>query len=233
MKNDEFADLMLWGHSLNDFCEMFALTEKDLQASILDCCSGPDSFNAELTKQGGRVVSCDPLFGKSISVLTPEIQRVFSKQLDEVTKHEERFIWDESISLDELAKARTANIELFLQDYTKGLEEQRYVYSELPDLSLEENQHFDLALCSHALFANSKNQTLEFHLQAIKNLCQVASEVRIFPLVDSAGEISPLVGPVMQALYHEDLALEFKAVPYQFQSKGNAMLKVFARSCEI
>ena len=23
MKNDEFEDLMLWGHSLNDFCEMF------------------------------------------------------------------------------------------------------------------------------------------------------------------------------------------------------------------
>jgi hypothetical protein len=40
---------------------MFALIPGDLLGKILDCASGPSSFNAELTAEGHEVTSCDPL----------------------------------------------------------------------------------------------------------------------------------------------------------------------------
>ena len=52
-----------WGRSLKEYDKMFQLSgEEILSKKILDCGGGPSSFNAEMTKKGGRVVSCDPLY---------------------------------------------------------------------------------------------------------------------------------------------------------------------------
>ncbi len=48
-----------WGRSLDEYRRMFALTDSDLEKRILGCADGPASFNAELTANGGSVVSCD------------------------------------------------------------------------------------------------------------------------------------------------------------------------------
>ena len=42
--------LVLWGHSLVDYREMFVLDEQ-LTKRLLDCYPGPASFNAELNKK--------------------------------------------------------------------------------------------------------------------------------------------------------------------------------------
>lgn len=39
-----------WGRSFDEYVRMFALTDADLNRSILGCADGPAAFNAELTK---------------------------------------------------------------------------------------------------------------------------------------------------------------------------------------
>jgi hypothetical protein len=41
---------------------MFALTDRELGLTIVDCGSGPASFNAGATRRGGHIVSCDPIY---------------------------------------------------------------------------------------------------------------------------------------------------------------------------
>ena len=57
-------------------------------------------------------------------------------------------------------------------------------------------------------------------------MCRVATEARIFPLMESYGEYSSHMEPVVQRLeaggYHADV----RAVPYEFQRGGNEMLVV-------
>lgn len=227
-----YKDIILWGHSLVDYSEMFTLSDADLNGKILDCCSGPGSFNAELTKRGGHVISCDPLYNLSLEAITEKIDHVFSDMISIVTANKDRFIWTTVHSPAELALHRKENIKIFLADYLKGLGEGRYQAAQLPNLPYQ-SYEFDLALCSHYLFAHSPDQSIDFHVTSIKNLCAIAREVRIFPLLDSLGEIPSIVGPVMQTLNQENYGIEIKAAPYQFQKKGNAMMRVWAQTCKV
>lgn len=230
--NKAYQDILLWGHSLESYTKMFNLTEAELKLPILDCCGGPASFNTELTAQGGDVISADPLFELNEKKMKERIDMVFKEMLDAVETHKERFIWDSINSPMELAAIRKANINKFLGDFPMGFAEGRYVADAPPNLHFQHFQ-FDLAVCSHYLFANSPEQTVDYHVAAIENLVDVAKEVRIFPLLDSMGEIPELVGPVSQGLHEKGLGVEIRAVDYEFQKKGNAMLRVWAQECEV
>ena len=48
-----------WGRCLDEYIGMFSLTSSDLKLAILDCAGGPASFNAEMNRQGQKVISCD------------------------------------------------------------------------------------------------------------------------------------------------------------------------------
>jgi hypothetical protein len=56
---------------------MFALTPGDLLGKILDCASGPSNFNAELTAEGPRVTSCDPLYSFTAEDIRARIGATF------------------------------------------------------------------------------------------------------------------------------------------------------------
>lgn len=227
-----YKDLVLWGHSLADYINMFSLNEENLQSKILNCYSGPNSFNAELTSKGGEVVSCDPLFALSINQLKSTIQNEFQKMLTAIKAHQDRFVWNHYQSPEALAKARKANLENFLQDYELGKNESRYITCELPHLDFQHFQ-FDLAICSHYFFAYCPDPSIEFHLKALQSLANVAKEVRIFPLLNTQGEIPTLLGPLMLTLQQLNYGVEVKSVPYEFQKKGNAMLCIYAQTCEV
>ncbi len=227
-----YKDILLWGHSLADFTEMFNLTEKDLQGKVLDFYGGPDSFNAEFTAKGGKVVSCDSIFKLSREDIEKRVETVFDEMLKIVKHNQDRFIWDKFKSPDELAEARHKNIELFLKDYEQGKADERYIACEYDHMPFKDGE-FDLALCSHYLFANCPEQTIEFHISAITELCIVARELRIFPLLNSLGEIPDFVGPLLQELNEMEYGVEIKAVPYEFQKKGNAMLRIWPQTCDV
>ena len=51
-----------FGRSLDEYKNMFALSESDLDKKIIGMGDGPASFNAEMFALGKSVVSVDPLY---------------------------------------------------------------------------------------------------------------------------------------------------------------------------
>ena len=51
-----------WGRSFEEYCRMFALADGELTLKVLGCGDGPAGFNAEATRRGASVISCDPLY---------------------------------------------------------------------------------------------------------------------------------------------------------------------------
>lgn len=92
---------------------------------------------------------------------------------------------------------------------------------------------FDLALCPDYLFTDEENQNVDFHLKQIHELARVAKEVRIFPLSDSQGFPSPLLGPVLLGLQQENYGIEVRDVTTFLHPKGSAMLRVWAQQCHV
>ncbi|HEY9296391.1 MAG TPA: hypothetical protein VIQ31_08465, partial [Phormidium sp.] len=57
-------------------------------------------------------------------------------------------------------------------------------------------------------------------------LCRVAAEVRIFPILNLSGEVSPLLEPAIRELKSQGYHLEIQQVAYEFQRGGNQLLRV-------
>ncbi len=106
-----------------------------------------------------------------------------------------------------------------------GRREGRYLAASLPSLPFRSGE-FDLALCSHLLFFYSDPLSLEFHRAALRELCRVASEVRVFPLVDVNAETSAYLDPMLAELTRAGIGVEVRSVPYEFQRGANQMLRI-------
>jgi hypothetical protein len=214
-----------WGRSLGEYQRMFALTEEDLQSSILGCADGPASFNAEATRRGAKVVSCDPLYGLDASQIQERITATYQLVLDQTQRNADEFVWDTIRSVEELGRVRMAAMRLFMDDYEKGRAERRYIDAELPVLPFPDAS-VDLALCSHFLFLYAVHLDEAFHLAAIREMCRVATEARIFPLVALGGRPSPHLEPALAALRQSGYSASVETVPYEFQKGANQMLRV-------
>ena len=77
------------------------------------------------------------------------------------------------------------------------------------------------------LFLYSDLLSEDFHVRSILELCRVANEVRIFPLLTLRREPSPHLAAVRSALDSKGLASEIVRVDYELQRGGNQMLRVF------
>lgn len=214
-----------WGRSLKEYRKMFNLTPDELQLNILDCAAGPASFNAQLTAQGTRVISCDPLYEFRVEQIGERIAHTYVQIIQELRNNQEHYIWKTFSSPEDLGAVRIAAMGQFLQDFPQGIFEGRYVTAQLPQLPFQ-TQEFELALCSHFLFSYSEFFSQAFHLQAIAELCRVAREVRIFPLLTIAGDPSPYLTPVMESLSEQGYEVEIQPVGYEFQRGGDRMLRV-------
>jgi hypothetical protein len=85
---------------------------------------------------------------------------------------------------------------------------------------------FDLAICSHFLFLYSDILSFAFHQSAIAEMCRVAREVRVFPLLNYNAEPSPYLDPLLKELSDAEYNTSIEVVPYEFQHGGNKMLRV-------
>ena len=145
--------------------------------------------------------------------------------LDQTRKNREEFVWENIASVEELGKIRMSAMSIFLEDFEKGRSEGRYLPGELPHLTFRDDQ-FDLALCSHFLFLYSGQRSAQLHIDSIKEMCRVAGETRIFPLLELGSGQSRHLEPVMAALAFEHYQVEIRQVAYQFQKGGNEMMVV-------
>ena len=120
----------------------------------------------------------------------------------------------------------------FLEDYDQGNAEGRYLPHELPCLPFE-NGAFDLALCSHLLFTYSERLSADFHVNAVLEMCRVAKEFRIFPLLEMSGKPSRHVAAVCELLDGQGFRWSIEAVEYEFQGGANKMLRVWSKLAPI
>ncbi len=216
-------NIVPWGRSYAEYVAMFALSGDDLRRCILGCGDGPAAFNAQLTGQGGRIVSVDPLYAFDAEQIRDRIVATCETVLDQARQNRDDYVWDVIPSVEALGRMRMVAMETFLADFVAGRGAGRYVAGELPSLPFASGS-FDLALCSHFLFLYSSQLSPAFHLQAIREMLRVAREVRVFPLLTLEGQPSSHVAPVTAELKWEGFRVEHRRVPYEFQHGGNEML---------
>lgn len=221
----ELQKIVPWGRSFEEYIDMFLLSEHDLSKRILGCGDGPASFNAELTRRGGNIVSVDPLYACTADEIRARIADSFEQVMHQTRLNQHEFVWTRIPSVEELGRIRMKAMSDFLADYEQGRAENRYQPQELPALDFPDHA-FELCVCSHFLFLYSDHVDLDFHLAAIKELCRISKEVRIFPLLKLGTERSPHVEPVSDCFSDAGYKVSQVVVPYEFQRGGNQMLKI-------
>lgn len=214
-----------WGRSLNEYIRMFNVSPAEMRQPILDCAGGPASFNAELTQQGGCVVSCDPIYQLSVADIRQRIQATYPVIMEGVRANHAAYVWRELKSPEHLCEVRLNAMERFLSDFEQGVDQHRYQVAALPDLPFGDRQ-FNLALCGHFLFSYSDQLSVDFHVSAVQELCRVANDVRIFPILTLAGDLAPALGVVTDHLHNMGYSCQIQTVPYEFQVGGNQLLRL-------
>jgi hypothetical protein len=214
-----------WGRSFEEYVAMFSLSREDLGQRIVGCGDGPAAFNARLTRRGGRVLSVDPLYCFSADDVHRRIRETYADVMTQTRENRHEFIWKSIASVEELGRIRLAAMEEFLSDFPPGKAQGRYVAGALPGLPFADGE-FEMALCSHLLFLYSEHLSEEFHVASIMELCRIASEVRIFPLLEMGSTVSRHLDGVTRILRDRGYAVAVVPVDYEFQRGGNRMMLV-------
>jgi hypothetical protein len=214
-----------WGRSFAEYVRMFALSADDLSGRILGCGDGPASFNAEATAHGHRVVSIDPVYRFNADEIQRRVEETSPEIVRRMVENPERFVWTHFDTPEAVADARLSAMRGFAADYETGRHEGRYLEASLPRLPLADGA-FDLALSSHFVFLYSDELSYAFHLEAIREMCRVAREARVFPLLDMQSRVSAHLEPVTEQLTVEGYTFERRRVDYEFQKGANEMLVV-------
>jgi hypothetical protein len=222
----QLDQIVPWGRTGGEYDLMFGLSAPDLSGGVIDCGGGPASFTAEKSASGCRAVAVDPIYTFSGLEIRTRFEAVVDSMLSQVRATPDDWTWSYHRDPDDLLANRRAALERFLADYERGLREGRYLAGELPCLPFASSS-FGLAVCSHLLFLYSDLLTEEFHIRGVRELCRVAREVRIFPLLTLARKPSPHLAAVRAALKADGWSAEVVRVDYELQRDGNQMLRVF------
>jgi len=217
-----------WGRTYDEYCRMFALTVADLRLKILGCGDGPASFNAEATLRGARVISCDPIYQFTAAQIRSRVEETYDTMIEQTRQNADDFIWEEIRSVEDLGRRRMSAMSAFLDDFEAGKAAGRYVDAGLPALPFPDRS-FDLVLCSHFLLLYTTQLGEGFHRQAFLELLRLASEIRVFPILELGGKRSPLVDPMIDLIRREAFDVEIERVPYEFVRGGNEMLRIRCR----
>ncbi len=212
-----------FGRSKAEYELMFALSESDRHKSIIGIGDGPASFNAEMTASGYSVTSIDPIYQFTGAEIKSRFDACVDEIIEQVCNTPNNWVWNYHKSPEDLRANREQAIALFLEDYDRGKLEGRYLNDELPKLNFQDKQ-FHLALCSHFLFLYSDHLSFEFHLESVRELCRIAEEVRIFPLLTLAQARSPYLDEICNILANEGITSDIISVNYELQKGGNQVI---------
>ncbi len=221
----------MWVYSLTDYRQLFDLHDEDLTKSILDFPGGISSFNAQMKKLGHFVVSADEIYDQDANEIKALAENIYVHAKEHLETNLELLKSPNEAVLQSIEKTWSQSQGAFLKDYTAGQSEGRYVFASLPKLPFKDQQ-FQLMLCSDLLFHEQARSGMDPNA-VVSELCRVAEEVRIFPLLDETGQTSELLGPLMLELQQQDYGLEVREVPYEQHQGGNAMLRIWSTHCVV
>jgi len=214
-----------FGRSLAEYKCMFALSDEDLDRTIIGVADGPASFNADMSEMGKAVVSVDPLYAFRAEEIERQFHAVVDRIIAQVKATPDDWVWSNHRSPEHLKENRENVLRRFLTDFEIGKTEGRYVVGELPRIDFGSSD-FQLALCSHFLFLYSGHLTYEFHRASVLEMLRLAPEARIFPLLTLMRDPSPYVQPLVDELRAEGFKVTVEKVGYELQRGGNEMLRI-------
>jgi len=210
---------------MDEYRNMFLLSDRDLNQKIIGVGDGPASFNAEMSALGKSVLSIDPLYVFPGDEIEKQFYSVVDNIIAQINDTPADWVWSYHKSPDRLKENRINVLKRFIADYDSGKTEGRYIAGELPNLDLEEDT-FGLALCSHFLFLYSDQLTYEFHKASVLKMLALAPEVRLFPLLTLALKPSPYLSPMIEELESNGFSVGVEKVSYELQRGGNEMLRI-------
>ncbi len=211
-----------WGRNMEEYIRMFRLNESDLSRRIAGFGDGPACFNCEMTERGGSVISFDPIYQFSKTDLEKRIEEVRVIVMRQMSENMDNYVWKHIKNLDELEFTRMSAMRRFLSDYEKGKAEGRYVFHELPDRFIYDDDHFDIGLSSHFLLMYT-SLGYDFHIASMTEMLRVCKEIRIFPIVDLDAHESFLTEKVID-YFKKDYKVEIVKTEYEFQKGENQLL---------
>lgn len=213
-----------WGRNIDEYREMFMLSDEDMRKRIAGFGDGPASFNYQAMISGHNVISFDPIYGFSKEQLEARIEEVRSVVMKQMSENTENYVWDKIKSLDELESVRMSAMKLFLQDYEQGLTDKRYICHELPDRIDYPDNSFDIGLSSHFLLMYT-SLGYDFHIAAISEMLRVCKQVRIFPLCDLDSSASEMIESVID-YFAKRYDVDIRRTEYEFQKGADKLLVI-------
>jgi hypothetical protein len=220
----ELKNVVPWGRNLEEYTKIFKLTDSDFNNRIISFGDGPASFNSELTKLNKTVVSLDPIYQFTKAELNQRIEETKGTVMKQMRMNLEKFVWKNIKNIDELEQIRMNAMSIFVDDYEKGKEQQRYIYHELPNKTKYDNLEFNLGLSSHFLILYSQ-LGLDFHIRSISEMLRICKEIRIFPILNLNASKSEVLEDIITH-FSIEFNVKIESSDYEFQKEGNKMLVI-------
>ena len=115
-----------WGRNLKEYVPMFSMSENDLEKHLLGCTDGPSSFNTEVMKRGGFIISFDPIYSFSALEIRERIEATYDLVVEQTRKNADEFCWDHVKSVEELGLISMSVMNQSLEDYQIGNDDQDF-----------------------------------------------------------------------------------------------------------
>jgi hypothetical protein len=220
----ELKNVVPWGRTLEEYIQIFKLTDSDLKSKIISFGDGPASFNSEMTKRGKAVVSLDPIYQFTEHELKQRIAETKETVIEQMKANQGNFIWKNIKNVSELEQIRMQAMTNFLEDFELGKKQERYIYHELPNPTEYNNLEYDLGLSSHFLILYSQ-LGIDFHIKAITEMLRICKEIRIFPILNLNATKSEVLEDIITH-FNDDFVVNIESSDYEFQKGGNKMLVI-------
>ena len=220
----ELKNVVPWGRNLEEYIQIFKLTDSDLKSKIISFGDGPASFNSEMTKLGKTVVSLDPIYQFTENELKQRIAETKETVIEQMKANQENFVWKNIKNVSELEQIRMHAMTNFLDDFEAGKKQERYIYHELPNPTKYNNLEYDLGLSSHFLILYSQ-LGIDFHIQAITEMLRICREIRIFPILNLNATKSEVLDDII-IHFDTNFIVNIESSNYEFQKGGNKMLVI-------
>lgn len=213
------------GRTYEEYMHMFNLQLADLEGRrILDCPAGACSFTAIANRLGIQVTAADIAYTFNHEQLRQKGLQDIEHAMIKMMQVQHNYVWDMFTSIEALKSHRLQALSDSTTD--RAAFPDRYVTATLPVLPFEDKQ-FDVTLSAHFLFTYADRLDFDFHMQVINELIRVTrEEIRIFPLVDLAGNRYEQLNEIMLLLENQGCRIEEEIVPYEVQKGAKHMLKV-------
>ena len=211
-----------WGRTMQEYVEMFSLSEPDLCCKIAGFGDGPASFNCEATIEGRNVTSLDIIYQFTNEQIKSQVYKTKDIIIEQTKLNMGNYIWSSVKDLADLEERRMRAVRLFLNDFDSGKNAGRYVYHELPNRTDFADNTFDIGLSSHFLLMYT-SLGYNFHIRAIDEMLRVCKEIRITPIVDLDGNPSELTAQIIEH-YQNSYKVQVVKTSYLFLKNGNQML---------